>query len=1139
MPLAQSYSSNPQAKRNQDVGPSPFQQMSSAFAGASANPLLKVAQYTVLPAAENIPILGKPITFLKWATDPVGELKKSLNISPSVGAAVKESIITNAVAYATKVYAVSAGVASGQGQITTDLVQNAMACEAADYATKAARNPTKFIIQETWNGLVKGGWFFDRFIYDKRYVFWHDETGKASKWEANRIAKKFGLKGEDLRFGSQAFKVINVDKPGGLTPVLKVGKVTWQIAGPTVLAAVLFPPLAPVVLAWQVANASWSDFVIKHPVVPVPPDPNLVGAPLEAGRSKGGNKNLLRDVNREWVAESSGQTFKWYELNNIADDKIRRWNKVFKTVNDFATVRGLYNTLVTGNTLKERGWAIRGGYADQRIRFGSGAGEINELYARASVFNRGRGRHFHPGVLRRPDGSVITIHPGQKISGKQWSHLSASVKSNSSRFFRGAYRFQQFASKIGVPAALAVLLPNPATWGFAAFMVARNLGSVLEPLKWVGWKSVEYTSSQFIAKYGLKYGTAAVKNIGPLVLVLEDNGTNFLRRWLRRFYSVLHPFDRDVGVLAGAVAWRDRQWATIVRSFWRSSNGLRLRATFIKYPWIRQTFDFLKKLPGAGTVAAVGGFFLGGLKWVLAPGQAIKDAVGNFIKWTAWRGFRWALGKAFRSWFSHPLTAWLQRQVASLPIGSLRRSFFDFLLRRLLAPAPLPKIPTSPLGKFGAELVKALAQIGKMIFRFVTKLLIEAGKAIVKIVVQVFQTISDAVAAVTSPAWGTVAVIVVAILAIFLLLALIVIVIFLALAFVSSMGASGTNMPPVSSFLEIRKEVANPKPSGQLFAAGDTVQYLIQYEVKKPLSGAVTFEDRFLISGVDKNGATVKYFDQNSLSCQSPASITTVTFASDPDGPPGNWQGLKGTVPYHDPGNGGPQWVQFNCSAKVDSGYNGGVLVNHAIISGNAQSDGKLVTASQWLKVNGGDASGWPTDHGCFVQGPNGAYSHQNQQAVDIASNWSSGYNIAGQPIHATIDGKVLRICVSGTYSANASTGVCGGYDEGSYFGTGFGTYVILKETNTSLSVFYGHLLQPSASLAEGQIINKGDIIGYVDSTGNSTGNHVHYAFTRNSGAEMNQPYVPYYVPTCSLTSPDPTCPQAFADLGEPGRVCF
>jgi len=87
-----------------------------------------------------------------------------------------------------------------------------------------------------------------------------------------------------------------------------------------------------------------------------------------------------------------------------------------------------------------------------------------------------------------------------------------------------------------------------------------------------------------------------------------------------------------------------------------------------------------------------------------------------------------------------------------------------------------------------------------------------------------------------------------------------------------------------------------------------------------------------------------------------------------------------------------------------------------------------------------------------------------------------------GTPIHATADGVVSKAA---------------------WFG-GYGLFISL-EHGGELQTRYGHMSR--LNVAEGQTVRKGDIIGYVGSTGRSTGPHLHYE-VRVDGAAVNP--VPY-----------------------------
>lgn len=94
---------------------------------------------------------------------------------------------------------------------------------------------------------------------------------------------------------------------------------------------------------------------------------------------------------------------------------------------------------------------------------------------------------------------------------------------------------------------------------------------------------------------------------------------------------------------------------------------------------------------------------------------------------------------------------------------------------------------------------------------------------------------------------------------------------------------------------------------------------------------------------------------------------------------------------------------------------------------------------------------------------------HRMHSGIDLAAP-------AGSPIIATSDGIVSQ------------AGWRGGY----------GLFVAL-EHGGGLQTRYGHM--SGLAVATGQAVHKGDIIGYVGSTGRSTGPHLHYEIRVNGAA--------------------------------------
>ncbi|MDA0617417.1 MAG: M23 family metallopeptidase, partial [Proteobacteria bacterium] len=67
---------------------------------------------------------------------------------------------------------------------------------------------------------------------------------------------------------------------------------------------------------------------------------------------------------------------------------------------------------------------------------------------------------------------------------------------------------------------------------------------------------------------------------------------------------------------------------------------------------------------------------------------------------------------------------------------------------------------------------------------------------------------------------------------------------------------------------------------------------------------------------------------------------------------------------------------------------------------------------------------------------------------------------------------------------------------------TGYGRYTIIRHNNT-YSTAYAHQSRFNTSLRKGSRVKQGQVIGYVGSTGYSTGAHLHYEVIKN-GQKIN-----------------------------------
>lgn len=156
--------------------------------------------------------------------------------------------------------------------------------------------------------------------------------------------------------------------------------------------------------------------------------------------------------------------------------------------------------------------------------------------------------------------------------------------------------------------------------------------------------------------------------------------------------------------------------------------------------------------------------------------------------------------------------------------------------------------------------------------------------------------------------------------------------------------------------------------------------------------------------------------------------------------------------------------------------------------SQSSSSSSSSSSGSSSVIVPSGSGFAWPTPGFTYLSSPwredRETYNHGG---IDIA-----GAGIMGTPVVAAADGTVIASNSSCTHNWGKSYSCgCGG---------GYGNYVMISHAEGKMTV-YGHLT--SLTVSTGQTVSRGQVIGYVGSTGNSTGPHLHYE-CRLNGVRYN-----------------------------------
>ena len=118
-----------------------------------------------------------------------------------------------------------------------------------------------------------------------------------------------------------------------------------------------------------------------------------------------------------------------------------------------------------------------------------------------------------------------------------------------------------------------------------------------------------------------------------------------------------------------------------------------------------------------------------------------------------------------------------------------------------------------------------------------------------------------------------------------------------------------------------------------------------------------------------------------------------------------------------------------------------------------------------------------------------------NRRPVDGGGRLASRFGYRKHPIFGT-----YKLHTGTDLAAPYGTPIHAGGDgvvEKAQWVSGYGRYVMIKHAN-GYETGYGHMSKIAGGIAPGTRVSQGQIIGYVGSTGYSTGNHLHYEIKVN-----------------------------------------
>lgn len=134
--------------------------------------------------------------------------------------------------------------------------------------------------------------------------------------------------------------------------------------------------------------------------------------------------------------------------------------------------------------------------------------------------------------------------------------------------------------------------------------------------------------------------------------------------------------------------------------------------------------------------------------------------------------------------------------------------------------------------------------------------------------------------------------------------------------------------------------------------------------------------------------------------------------------------------------------------------------------------------------INSNSGLAWPVPSCFSISSYFGSRWGRNHNGIDIA-----GSGIYGKPIVAIADGYVYIVYSSCSHRDKASMCSCGG-GYGNYVAIDHGT-MSLDGSSANVKAYYAHM--DSVAVGNGAYVKQGQVIGYVGTTGRSTGYHLHF----------------------------------------------